>query len=209
MKFPGVVTGVRGLLGLSEGAPYEVVAQHEGFEERRYPARKWATTSMRGEGLDPIKSQMFMKLFGYIGGENADQSSLAMTVPVATLRRPAGEAPTEAPTEASGDTYTMSFLVPEARQGDAPDGGDDVTLEDRPAITVLTRQFGGYATDDVVAKEASELAALITAAKVEDVDLTSYYIVGYDPPFKPFNRRNEIWYVRTPAAAGDVTQGES
>lgn len=30
----------------------------------------------------------------------------------------------------------------------------------------------------------------------DDIDLSEYHRAGYDPPFKPFNRRNEVWIVK-------------
>jgi len=182
-----VVNTFKTLLGMWESAPYTVVQEHQGFEERQYPARQWAATSMSGPSRDTLMSPMFRRLYAYITGDNARNMSMAMTTPVSTLVRPL---------PSSDHAYTMAFFVPEEHQGEAPAGGAHVEVEERPALTVLTRRFGGYATDATVATEAQELADVIRAAGVSGVDFDSYYVAGYDPPFKFFYRRNEVWYIR-------------
>lgn len=183
----GVVSAVNAVLRDWEAAPYELLQLHQGFEERRYPARRWITTSDEGEERDPLMSPMFLRLFAYIGGANDRNMTMNMTTPVTTLVQPG----------ASGHAYTMAFFVPEDMQAEALAGAEDVVVEDRPEMTVLTRRFSGYATDAVVANETLELQHIITASGQVGVDYSSYYVVVYDPPFKFFNRRNEIWYLKT------------
>lgn len=65
-------------------------------------------------------------------------------------------------------------------------------------FVITCRRFGGYAAADAVAREAKELAELIRSSGETDVDLTRYYVAGYDPPFKPLARRNEVWFVKLP-----------
>ncbi|XP_018027611.1 heme-binding protein 2 isoform X2 [Hyalella azteca] len=185
----GLVKGIKALLGDVETAPFTVTAEKEGYEERVYPARKWACTTMQGPERDSLVSPMFRKLFNYISGKNELNLRMDMTTPVATYIEP-GAGPTCA------STFTMSFFVPEEHQSSPPNGGPDVFVQERPELTVLTRRFGGYAPDEAVAKEAKELAELLQAAGETDVDFTHYYVVGYDPPFKPINRRNEIWFIK-------------
>jgi len=48
-----------------ENAPYSVIAQYEGYEERSYPSRMWVCTRSGGSNSG------FMKLFRYISGENS------------------------------------------------------------------------------------------------------------------------------------------
>ncbi|EPY75362.1 hypothetical protein CB1_001683045, partial [Camelus ferus] len=56
-------------------------------------------------------------------------------------------------------------------------------------------QFGGYAKEaDYVARAAQLRTALEgTASYKSDI----YFCTGYDPPMKPYGRRNEIWLVKT------------
>jgi len=185
MGFGESVSKLFGLAG--ESAPYEVVSTHQGFEERVYPARKWVYTAMEGDNKDSLSGSMFRKLFKYISGENEKKASIAMTVPVSTLVQPTS----------SGQRYQMAFYLNSDHQEDAPQGGPDVIVEERPQLTVLTRRFGGYATDERVASERAELEGLIrTAGLGEQVDFESYYVAGYDPPFIPIGRRNEVWFLK-------------
>ena len=59
------------------------------------------------------------------------------------------------------------------------------------------RRFGGYLTDEILVKEARDLAELLKASNETGVDYSNYYFAGYDPPFKPINRRNEVWFIKT------------
>jgi len=176
-----------------EEPPYTVVAQHEGFEERLYPARRWATAAREGQEGDATRQHwtvLFGRLFGYISGTNDREVIIPMTAPVTTQVLPSASG-------APAATFAMSFYVPEDHQAAAP-AGQGITIEDRPEMTVFTRRFGGYTTDEIVAKEAKELAELVAASSVgADVDLSTYYVAGYDDPRKVEGRRNEVWFYRT------------
>jgi len=175
-----------------ETAPYTMVATYQGFEERVYPAQKWVSTTMEGPARDPVSDDMFEKLYSYITGSNDQNVLIPMTTPVSTLVEPLS----------SGYRYTMALYVPSAYQEDVPNGASDITVEDRPQQNILTRQFGGYATDEVVANERKVLEAFIRAAGLgEEVDFETYYLATYDGPMVHMGRRNEVWFVRKTAAA--------
>lgn len=59
------------------------------------------------------------------------------------------------------------------------------------------RKFGGFVNDEIIQRESKELAEVIQAAGEVGVNFDQYYLVGYDPPYKPMNRRNEIWFLKT------------
>jgi len=172
-----------------ETAPYKMVATYQGFEERVYPAQKWASTTMEGTAWYPIQDTMFVKLLSYITGYNDQNAIIPMTTPVSTLVEPLS----------SGYRYTMAFYVPSAYQEDVPNGGSEIAVEDRPQQNILTRRFSGLAYDDEVATEAKALEELIRAAGLgEEVDFTTYYLAVYDGPHVLVERarRNELWFVR-------------
>jgi len=179
-----------------EAAPYSVVAEHEGFEERLYPARRWASVSAEGLDMDTLMDAMFLRLFRYISGQNKRAATVAMTTPVSTLVQPPVE-------EGANASFTMAFLVPEDLQADPPTA-EGVAIEDRPEMTVFTRRFGGFATEKVIGEQANELAELISASNVTDVDLKTYYVANYDDPRKVEGRRNEVWFFRAHPAAGEA-----
>ncbi|KAK8728312.1 hypothetical protein OTU49_009222 [Cherax quadricarinatus] len=161
------------------------------YEERIYPARKWACITMAGLSQQELVSPMFRALFNYIAGKNDPNIRMDMTSPVTTYVVP-GAGP------ACESTFTMGFLVPEEHQQIPPPAADKtIFIEERPELTVLTRRFGGYTNDEVIIKEAKELAEAIKKNGEIGVNFNQYYVAGYDPPFKLFGRRNEIWFVKT------------
>jgi len=60
----------------------------------------------------------------------------------------------------------------------------------------LKRTYGGFSNDLKVEVERTHFFAVLTEDDKKQIEpIHSYYVVGYDPPFKLFNRRNEIWFV--------------
>ena len=75
-------------------------------------------------------------------------------------------------------------------------------------LSSLCRTFGGFASDETWVQKAVELGdAVGDHSKFTD---TQYYTAGYDPPFKPFGRTNEVWFVKsqTPLKDSSVDQKE-
>ncbi|XP_069973220.1 heme-binding protein 1 isoform X1 [Penaeus vannamei] len=171
-----------------EAKPSNVV-EHEGYEERTYPARKWVCTGDTGdaEDEDDRDRAMFKRLYRYIRGNNDMQERLAMGAPV-TTQVTMGE---------FSNAYEMCFYIGEDHQASPPAPNDQlVTIEDRPQITVFTRTVGGYMHDDEDwLTEAARLAQVVEAGG-EAVSHDDMYWVGYDPPFKFWHRRNEVWLLK-------------
>ncbi|KAK7084288.1 Heme-binding protein 2 [Halocaridina rubra] len=186
----GIIKGIKAAFGDVEMAPYTIIVERGGYEERLYPARKWACTKMKGMDQSSLISPMFRKLFNYISGKNEPNIRIDMTSPVTTYVEPSAGPTCES-------TFTMGFLVPEEHQNLPPPPSDkSIFIEERPTLTVYTRRFGGYTSDDIILKEARDLAEEIQKQNEPSVNFDQYYIVGYDPPFKLFGRRNEIWFVK-------------
>lgn len=197
-----ILKNIKAAFGDVEMAPYTVVVERGGFEERFYPARKWACTTMKGTDQSELVSPMFRKLFNYISGKNEPNIRIDMTSPVTTYVEP-GAGPN------SESTFTMGFLVPEEHQSNPPPPGDKtIFIEERPELVVLTRRFSGYTTNEVIGKEVKELSEEIKNQNEPGVNFDQYYIVGYDPPFKLFGRRNEIWFVKAHGKTGDKVDKE-
>merc|ERR1712191_443 len=153
-------------------APYNVLRTAEGYEERLYPAQKWVKTQVNDISKDAATSPMFQKLFAFISGQNDKGVQVPMTSPVTTYIQPGAGPNCES-------TFTMAFYI-----------------EERPEIRVFARTYGGFSND---AKEKEEYANLLAALTEDDKNqiepTNTYYTAGYDPPFKLFFRRNEIWVV--------------
>jgi len=164
-----------------EAAPYNVVRTlADGVEERFYPAKNWACKSSQGDQ----SRRSFFSLFNYIEGENQQETKIAMTIPVTT--------------EATQDsTMTMCFYLGEDHQANPPTPtGEGVFIENRPGITVFTRRFGGWANDDDWSSEKNAVKRVVTNEGIE-YDSTKEYRVSYQSPMRLFNRRNELWLVKS------------
>jgi len=169
-----------------EGAPYQVVRSTGQYEERYYPAKKWACTEQSGPEGEDIANGMFMKLFRYISGGNAEETSIKMTVPVST----------QVSRDASTRTVThrMCFYIGEIHQANPPQPSDpQVFIENRQPITIFTRQVPGYMDNNDWNNEIIALSGILTTAG-ESFIPAPYWRVGYDSPMKFWDRRNEIWF---------------
>ena len=51
-------------------------------------------------------------------------------------------------------------------------------------------KFGGYASDEDIVKYSAKLKKLMDEKGI--IYYGNFRYLGYDPPFKPFGRRNEI-----------------
>merc|ERR1712142_1332527 len=200
-----------------EGAPYQVVKSTGQYEERNYPAKKWVCTEQQGRAGDDISNGMFMKLFRYISGGNAQgEKTKSYTI----LLRTGGEqssklfryisggnvqeesikmtvpVSTQVSRDASTQTVThrMCFYIGEIHQTNPPQPNDpQVFIENRQPITIFTRQVPGYMDDNDWDNEIIALRGILTSAGESFVP-TPYWRVGYDSPMKFWDRRNEIWF---------------
>lgn len=85
----------------------------------------------------------------------------------------------------------------------------------QPLFLFYLRQFGGYAKEADYVAHATQLRTALegTATCRSDV----YFCTGYDPPMKPYGRRNEVWLVKAwgtrhlttsqPCASGSTSRG--
>ncbi|KAK8376612.1 hypothetical protein O3P69_009906 [Scylla paramamosain] len=163
--------------------------QTEGLEERRIPAKTWVCTN-QPPADDPESSQLtvFLRLFGYLDGENNKGERLPMGIPVSI----------EATGTQENRNLTACFFLPEKVQIDPPTPTDPtVTLLHRPSLTILTRQFGGYPNSEATwDAETDKLKTLVSSAGIS-IDPNLVFWNAYDPPLKFWNRRNEVWLVKT------------
>lgn len=184
MKITLIILGVAGLVAVIfcgcaavragyQTAPYQVVHTDGKFELRDYPELVLVET--RSQGAD----NSFMRLFHYIGGQNASAQKISMTTPVFM----AGE----------NTNATMAFVLPAAMPLEhAPQPADQsVHLKKIPAgrFAVLRFSGGRSATHESAARE--RLQAWL---KQQQLVATGGPVFGYfDPPWTPsFLRRNEL-----------------
>jgi uncharacterized protein (DUF1786 family) len=90
------------------------------------------------------------------------------------------------------NTASMSFVMPSSfSEENLPKPDDpDVKIERTNEAYVVAIQFGGYASDKDIRKYSERLKSLLEAKGISWYGNFRY--LGYDPPFQPFGRRNEI-----------------
>jgi len=159
------------------------------YELRMYQASVWVSTTIIGLDYNKATEEGFHRLFDYISGANELHKKIDMTAPVITRVIP-GAGP------ACESNFTVSFFVPfEYQSNPAKPTSPDVFISQLPEFEGYVRSFKGFANQDDYLKEAANLAHALTN------DTLSYhsdffYTAGYDSPFKPFNRHNEVWYFK-------------
>ncbi|KAK3103183.1 hypothetical protein FSP39_017085 [Pinctada imbricata] len=161
----------------------------KGYEERHYKQEKWVSTKVVGMLHEKARSTGFRRLFNYIQGTNEKGMKIDMTTPVTTKIEPGAGPNCES-------TFTVSFYIPPTHQEAPPKPSDpEVFIEDRQAMTVLVRQFGGFANEETWLKEAEELTKKVQENK-EKVNEGCWYTAGYNSPYQMFGRANEIWFIK-------------
>lgn len=186
--------------------PFAVERRGDGYDARVYPGGlRWTSTTVSGSSYDDAVSTGFMRLFRYISGANEGKEKIAMTAPVRVAVAP-GDGPF------CDSNFTVSFFVPfeaEAdveeeedavrggsarRQRDVPKPTDPDVFEstDETETRVFVGAFGGYADAKRLRREASALARRLEEDGVE-VATSAYFYAGYDSPFRPIGRHNEVW----------------
>eukprot|EP00249_Psilotum_nudum_P013286 c24261_g1_i1 orf=36-767(-) len=177
---------------------YEVLYQNVEleFEIRRYNESVWmSTAALQDLSFRNATRIGFLQLFAYIQGKNELQANVPMTAPVLT-----GILPSDGPFCTS--TFWVRFYVPEDFQKDPPHPDFDLQLhaEYWGYRCFAVRKFRGFATDDNVAEEASNLEASLSdtpwAGIATDIVVQTqetYIIAQYNSPFEFSGRLNEVW----------------
>ncbi|XP_028676078.1 heme-binding protein soul4 [Erpetoichthys calabaricus] len=176
-----------------EPVPFATLSRHEKldevvYEERMYPAGKWACVTKGEELYEQSISMAFMKLMRYICKENSAGRYLGMTVPVLN----------EIQISKDGKSFVRDILtayyLPAEFQQDPPEPLDpDIVIVQREPVRVVTRVFFGTTTEETISRQISSLWELLEST--EDFLRDTYIVAVYENPGIPC-RRNEIWFIR-------------
>lgn len=151
----------------TEIQPYEVVKILNEVEVRYYPSATLVETN---------GDNNFGKLFQYISGNNEGSEKIAMTAPVYM----------------SEDKSEMAFVMPlEVHEKGAPTPkGKNVNLRITEPRHVAAIRYGGYTN---ASKEAAHKKQLLETLEANGIEpLGDVEFLGYDSPYKFYNRRNEV-----------------
>ena len=151
----------------TEIQPYEVIKAIDSVEIRFYPSATLVQTS---------GGNNFGKLFRYISGSNESEEKIAMTAPVYM----------------NEDKSEMAFVMPlDVHQKGAPEPmGKNVSLRITEPRYVAAIRYGGYTN---ASKEATHTKRLMKALEDNSIEAKGdVEFLGYDSPYKFYNRRNEV-----------------
>ncbi len=162
--------------GETEKQKYRVVHAGKEFEIRFYPSAILATVYSDARSYRELAYPGFRKLAGYIFGGNVSETKISMTSPV----------------HMDMNESSMSFVMPSAYTEESLPAPDDpsVKLRRTDDVYVAAIRFGGYASDSDITKYSEKLKSLLGDNGIEWYG--SFRYLGYNPPFQPFGRRNEI-----------------
>lgn len=156
---------------------YKVLETVGEIEIRLYESATFSSVQLNGSQYSEIANKGFRILAGYIFGGNESNESIPMTSPVSMELN---------------DSITMSFLVPKNyKLEDLPKPNDErINFKTVPEKKVASITFGGFADDEKIEKYKQKLKEELSKNNIEHFNTFTY--LGYNPPFRIINRRNEI-----------------
>jgi hypothetical protein len=162
----------------TEEQKYSLVRKYKDFEIRFYPSATVATINSSAKTYRDLSGPGFQKLAGYIFGGNEANTKISMTTPVQM--------------DINDSVSTMSFVMPSAySKENLPKPNDPgVRIKNTSDEYVAVIRFGGYASDADMKLYSEKLQNLLKENGITSVG--NYRFLGYNPPFQPIGRRNEI-----------------
>ena len=160
-----------------EGYKYAVLKEYEDFEIRQYEASLFTAVKLDTDTYKKASSKGFSILGGYIFGKNKEKEQISMTSPVAMSIE---------------KEMTIMFLVPAKFTKETLPTPENAAIEfiEVPEKKMAAITFGGWANDAKIEKYKLQLIALLDKNEISYTN--KFSVLGYNPPFEIFFRRNEI-----------------
>lgn len=161
----------------NETYSYKVIQKFDDFEIRKYKSALFTSVQLDSGKYKTVSSKGFKILAGYIFGDNEREEKISMTTPV---------------TMDLDEKMTMRFLVPgEYKRNELPvPHNKKIDFEQMPERTVAVIRFSGWADDEKI--EAHKIKLQEALAKEGITPLGVFTFMGYNAPFDPIDRRNEV-----------------
>lgn len=165
----------RGIMSLYETAKYEVLEKEGKFEIREYEGFYSAAISE----AEPIQTNGFGEIFGYISGDNEGAEKISMTTPVIN--------------ELKEEGFTTEFVMPNQYREKTPPApmNDKIVIKKREKIRCGVVTFSGTVNKEKIEKYKQELLEWLS--KRNKTSIGTFRLARYNPPITPPPfRRNEI-----------------
>ncbi|TDH02589.1 hypothetical protein EPR50_G00154230 [Perca flavescens] len=180
------------LFGTTEETEYKMLSSETkdgvSFEVRRYDGAKYAVVSSEGRSFDQVTGELVRKLLMYIGGSNEEGEAMGTTAPIIITVYPRNDG-------VLSRRLVVAIRIPTSYQQNPPTPTDGaVKVEERHGMTVYSLQFGGFAAETEYRAEALRLTR--TLGETAPFQRKQYFCCSYDPPLKPYGRRNEVWFLQ-------------
>lgn len=160
----------------TETPEYRVIRKLDKVEIREYPDLILASTKM-GDSYSGNSGRGFSTVAGYIFGGNEKSEKISMTSPVVVDM---------------ADTMKMSFIMPsEYEMEDLPSPNNPkVELQRQSSRVLAVIGFSGWANDGKLTEYREMLKAELEKYHIKPKG--HYMFLGYNPPYRLINRRNEV-----------------
>jgi DNA gyrase inhibitor GyrI len=172
-----VLAGCKATRAGYESPVYKTTKKDGRFELRAYEGFTIVSTIMNRD--NPDQDGGFMKLFGYIQGENASTQKIAMTTPVLV--------------SSATNKSQMSFVVPRTIEasGTPKPKSENLSLKQVQTGLYATCRFKGSRSGKNPEEAREQLLQWIEKSGYRA--LAAPFFAYYDPPWIPgFLRRNEV-----------------
>jgi hypothetical protein len=154
-----------------ESQPFTVVQKYENFEVRFYPSVAMVETES-----SPGSTQNFRKLFQYLSGANETRLKIAMTTPVHM--------------EQTEGKEKMAFVLPRNLEQPPNPQNESLKIIQSKEGYFAAIPYGGYSNPSKVQYYTQLLLQALNKNNIRPIG--NAVELGYNSPYKFFNRQNEI-----------------
>ena len=164
------------LMSQVENQNFKTLNVIDNIEIREYPPAIYASVTIKNSN----SNNMFGILAGYIFGGNENNQKIAMTAPVHIHQNN------------NEKSSTMRFVMPSEYKIDELSKPNDERIEIKKSVTkkYAAISYTGYNNSVKFKKYKSELQNVLDKKNIKTIGNPIY--LGYDPPYKFWNRKNEV-----------------
>lgn len=168
---------------------YNVTKEGEGYEVRDYSPSRWVCHEKSRSRPTMIGlPDSFSPIAKYFEGDNKEGEKVVVAPPLTMIMKQS---------KTTGKWITeMCLYLPKAQEMEPPIPSDaEVSIKERPAMTVFVRRMGGLLRSPEQWESQAMLLEQALQGK-ESADVSTYYMVEYNPPDRLLKRRNEVWFMK-------------